>query len=60
MVLNPLTEIVVGMLMAIGIGRGQFVMDVLCNCKRRKGQEQHDKSGGEADLDSIDKIPCIH
>jgi hypothetical protein len=60
MVLNPLTEIVVGMLMAIGIGRGKFVMNVLCNCKRRKGQQQHDKSGGEADLDSIDKIPCIH
>lgn len=59
-VLNPLTEIVVGMLMAVCIGRGQFVMDVLGNCKRRKGQQQHDKSGGEADLDPIDKIPCIH
>jgi hypothetical protein len=60
MVLNPLTEIVVGMLMTIGIGCGQFVMDVLGNCKRRKGQQQHDKSGGEADLDPTDKIPCIH
>lgn len=60
MVLNPLTEIVVGMFMAVRISRGQFVMDVLGNCKRRKGQQQHNKNGGEADLDPTDKIPCIH
>jgi hypothetical protein len=60
MVLNPLTEVVIGVFMTVGVGGGQFVMDVLGNCKRRKGQQQYDKSDGEAGLDSIDKIPSIH
>jgi hypothetical protein len=36
--LNPLTEIVIGVLMAIGIGSGQFVMDILSHRERRESE----------------------
>lgn len=49
MVLNPLAEVVIGVFMAVGIGGGQFVMDVLRHGKRRKDQQQGDKADGESD-----------
>jgi hypothetical protein len=38
MVLNPLTEVVIGVFMTVSVGGGQFVMDVLRNCERGKSQ----------------------
>lgn len=39
MVLNPLTEVGVGMLMAILVGRRQFVVHFQRNGKGRQGEE---------------------
>ncbi len=39
-VLHPLTEVVIRVLMAIRIGGGQFMMDLLCNGKWGKSQQQ--------------------
>lgn len=44
MMLNPLAEIVVAVLMAIGIGGGQFMVHVLCNGKGRQRHEQEDQA----------------
>jgi hypothetical protein len=42
MVLDPLAEIGVGMLMAVVICCGQFVMDILRHGKRRQPKEDDD------------------
>ena len=44
MVLNPLTEIGVGMLMPIVVGSRQLVMNVLRHGERRKSEQQQDKA----------------
>jgi len=49
MVLHPLAEIVIGMFMAVQIGGGQFMMDILRNGKRRKGHEDRNETNREAD-----------
>ncbi len=38
--LNPLTEVVVAMLVTIRIGCGQFVVHILCDGERRNGEQQ--------------------
>ena len=40
MMLDPLTEIGVGVLMAIVVSRRQLVMDILRHCKRRNGEQE--------------------
>jgi hypothetical protein len=42
--LHPLTEVGVGVLMPIVVGYRQFMMDILCDCERRKGEQQEDKT----------------
>lgn len=42
MVLHPLAEVGVGVLMAIGVGRRQFVMNVLRHRERRESKENTD------------------
>ena len=42
--LYPLTEVCIGMFVPIVVGSRQLVMDVLRHGKRRKGQQQQDKS----------------
>ena len=44
MMLHPLAEVGVGMLVPIVVGRSQLVMDVLCHCKRRNGEQEKDKA----------------
>jgi len=43
-VLYPLTEVCIGVFVPIVVGSRQLVMDVLRHGKRRKGQQQQDKS----------------
>ncbi len=45
--LDPLAEVGVRMLMPIVVSRRQFVMNILRHCKRRKGEQQQDKAGGQ-------------
>lgn len=40
MMLDPLTEIGVGVLMAIVVSRRQLVMNILRHRKRRKGEQE--------------------
>ncbi len=47
MVLNPLAEIGVGVLMAVVIGRGEFVMDFQRRRKGRQRQEDGAERKGE-------------
>lgn len=42
--LYPLTEVGIGMLMPIVIGRRQLVMNVLCHGERSNGQQEQDKA----------------
>ena len=44
MVLDPLTEVCIGMLMPIGIGRRQFMMNILRHCKRCDREQQQNQS----------------
>ena len=56
MVLNPLAEVVLGVFMAVGIGGGQFVMDVLRHGKRRKDQQQGNQADGESGPPWMEKL----
>ena len=42
--LDPLTEVGVGVLVPIVVGRRQLVMDILRHGKRRKSEQQQDKA----------------
>jgi len=42
MMLDPLTEIGIGVLVTVVIGRGQLVMDILRNGKRGQTEQDHD------------------
>jgi len=46
--LHPLAKIVVGVFMAVAVGGGQFMMDILRDCERRKCQQQDNKTDREA------------
>jgi len=60
MVLNPLTEIIIGMFMAVGIGSGQFMMDFLRNGKRRKHQQDTHQANREASFQDITYFHSAH
>jgi hypothetical protein len=47
MMLNPLTEIVVAMLMAVGVGGSQFMVHILRNGERRKDHEEKNQADRE-------------
>lgn len=42
MVLHPLAEVGIGMLMAVVIGRGQLVMDILSHGERSQPEDDRD------------------
>jgi hypothetical protein len=44
MVLDPLTEVGIGMLVAIMVSRSQLVVDILRHGKRSNGQQEQDKA----------------
>ena len=48
MMLYPLAEVGVGMLVAVCVGGGQFVMNILRDGKRREREKQQDKTEGES------------
>jgi len=54
--LNPLTEIVIGVLMAIGISSSQFVMDILSNRERRESEQNADNAKRHSESE---KSPCM-
>lgn len=47
MVLDPLAEVVVGMLMAVRIRGSQLMMHILRDRERRNRKEQQDQADGE-------------
>ena len=47
MMLNPLTEIVVAMLMAVGVGGSQFMVHILRNGEGRKDHEEKNQADRE-------------
>ena len=47
MMLHPLTEVGIGMLVPIVIGRRQLMMNVLRHGERSNGQQEQDKSAKE-------------
>jgi len=50
-VLDPLAEVRIGMFVAVMIGRGQFVMDLESDRKRRQGQKDAHQGQGETPSD---------
>lgn len=42
MVLDPLAEVGIGVLVTVVVGRGQLVMHILRNGKRRQAEQDHD------------------
>lgn len=60
MVLDPLAEVVVGMLVSIRIGSSQLMVHVLGNRERRNGKEQQDQADGEPGSQSICEIGERH
>ena len=60
MMLNPLTEIVIGMFMTVGIGSGQFMMDILRDGKRRKSQQDTHETDREAGLQQTKYLHWDH
>lgn len=57
MMLYPLAEVRVGVLMSIVVCRRQFVMDILRHCKRRKGEQQEDKTYRRRALKRTGQMP---
>jgi len=59
-VLNPLTEVVIGMFMAVGVGSGQFMMHILRDGKRRQHKEQKNKAGRQTCSQPINETHITH
>ena len=53
--LNPLTEVVIGVFMAVGVGSGQFMMHVLRDGKRGKRPQQKNETDRQAGSQPIDE-----
>lgn len=60
MVLNPLTEVVIRVFMAVGVGSGQFMMHVLRNGKRCQHKEQKNKTGRQTCSQSMNQTHITH
>jgi len=51
MMLDPLTKVVVRVLVPVCIRSGQFVVDILRNCKRGKDEQDCDDPGYDSGSD---------
>lgn len=60
MVLNPLTEVVIGVFMAVSVGSGQFMMHVLRDGKRCQHKEQKNKTGRQTCSQPIIETHVTH
>jgi hypothetical protein len=60
MVLDPLTEVRIGVLVPIGIGRSQFVVDILRHSKRRKSQKDTNNPQGHSSTEQGNQAAEFH
>lgn len=60
MVLNPLTEVVIGVFVAVRVRSGQLMMHVLRNGKRRQHKEQNNKTGRQNCFEPINETHVTH